>query len=330
MDNTKPLIVTSCGNYRVKNRSEVVTHRPKGRKDYQLLYIASGKGHFFIHGEEKTVSAGNIIIYLPDQPQEYVYYREDQTDVYWVHFTGNEVEEILKYYNINLQNNILYIGTSPDYQWLFGQMIQELQLCRPRYDELISLQLRNIFVLISRAIMSAKKFSSTSEKEVAFAMHYFRKNYNTEISIEEYSESRGLSNCWFIQCFKEITGYMKKIKSKSVNEFGICPCVRITSSTKSSTYSYSCSCPTYLSQMSLLTPLRLVRVARALVEVLISNILLFIRHHLYNIYPTHYHSTPAHPTQNSCIAAELLSPWIYYLKRKSPIKRKTSIFAPAC
>lgn len=41
VDNTKPLIVTSCGNYRVKNRSEVVTHRPKGRKDYQLLYIAS-------------------------------------------------------------------------------------------------------------------------------------------------------------------------------------------------------------------------------------------------------------------------------------------------
>ena len=95
--------------------------------------------------KKKTVSAGNIIIYLPDQPQEYVYYRADQTDVYWVHFTGNEVEEILKFYNINLQNNILYIGTSPDYQWLFGQMIQELQLCRPRYDELISLQLRNIF-----------------------------------------------------------------------------------------------------------------------------------------------------------------------------------------
>ena len=94
VDNTKPQIVTSCGNYRVKNRSEVVTHRPKGRKDYQLLYIASGKGHFFIHGEEKTVSAGNIIVYLPDQPQEYVYYRADQTDVYWVHFTGNEVEEI--------------------------------------------------------------------------------------------------------------------------------------------------------------------------------------------------------------------------------------------
>ena len=206
VDQSTPLLVTSCGNYRLKNCEKIVTHRPNGRKDYQLLYIAAGKAHFYFNGTEKIVSAGNMVLYFPDQPQEYVYYRADQTDVYWVHFTGNEVEEILKYYNINLQNNILYIGTSPDYQWLFGQMIQELQLCRPRYDELISLQLRNIFVLISRAIMSAKKFSSTSEKEVAFAMHYFRKNYNTEISIEEYSESRGLSNCWFIQCFKEITG----------------------------------------------------------------------------------------------------------------------------
>ena len=73
VDDSRPLIVTCCGNYRIKKRSEVVTHRPKGRRDYQLLYIASGKGHFFINGEEKTVSAGNIIIYLPDQPQEYVY-----------------------------------------------------------------------------------------------------------------------------------------------------------------------------------------------------------------------------------------------------------------
>ena len=68
VDNTKPLIVTSCGNYRVKNRSEVVTHRPKGRKDYQLLYIASGKGHFSFMEKKKLVSA-EILLYIADQPQ---------------------------------------------------------------------------------------------------------------------------------------------------------------------------------------------------------------------------------------------------------------------
>ena len=196
VDTSKPLIVTSCGNYRVKTRSEVVTHRPNGRKDYQLLYIASGKAHFFINEKEKIVTAGNIIVYVPDEPQEYVYYKEDKTNVYWVHFTGSETGKILDDYNIHIENNIQYVGTSPDYQWLFSQIIEEL----------ISLLLKNIFILISRSIENNIKFSDTSEKEVAFAMHYFRKNYNIEISIDKYAESRGLSVCWFIRCFKQVTG----------------------------------------------------------------------------------------------------------------------------
>lgn len=206
VDKSKPLIVTSCGNYRVKTRKTVETKRPKGRKDYQLLYISSGKAHFFINDKEKIVTAGHIIVYEPDEPQHYVYYREDKTDVYWIHFTGSEVEKILNYYNIHIKGNILNIGTSPDYQWLFGQIIQELQLCRPRYEELLSLLLGNIFILISRNIENQQTFSDAMEKEITFAMHYFRKNYNTEISIDEYAKSRNLSVCWFIRCFKQITG----------------------------------------------------------------------------------------------------------------------------
>lgn len=206
VDKTKPLIVTSCGNYRVKTREIVETKRPEGRKDYQLLYIASGKAHFFIDDKEKIVTAGHIVVYEPDEPQFYVYYKEDKTDVYWIHFTGSEVERMLDYYNVHIEGNILNIGTSPDYQWLFGQIIQELQLCRPRYEELVSLLLGNIFILISRNIENQQKFSDAMEKEITFAMHHFRKNYNTEISIDEYAKSRNLSVCWFIRCFKQITG----------------------------------------------------------------------------------------------------------------------------
>ena len=119
VDNTKPLIVTSCGNYRVKNRSEVVTHRPKGRKDYQLLYIASGKD-IFIHGEEKTVSAGNIIVYCRINHRNMFIIVQIKPMFIGCILPEMKLEEILEYYNINLQNNILYIGTSPDYQWLFG------------------------------------------------------------------------------------------------------------------------------------------------------------------------------------------------------------------
>lgn len=205
-DESKPLIVTSCGNYKVKSRAEVRTSRPKGRKDYQLLYIAAGQGHFFINGQERVVSAGNIIVYLPGQPQEYVYFKDDKTDVYWVHFTGSDVEKIIDYYNIRLSENIIYIGTSPDYQWLFGQIIQEMQLCRPRFEELISLLLRNIFILISRNLIKANRADNSLENEVELAMHYFRENYRSEINVEDYALSRGMSASNFYRVFKQISG----------------------------------------------------------------------------------------------------------------------------
>ena len=63
VDNTKPLIVTSCGNYRVKNRSEVVTHRPKGRKDYQL-YILPPEKDIFSFMEKKKRFQPEILLYI--------------------------------------------------------------------------------------------------------------------------------------------------------------------------------------------------------------------------------------------------------------------------
>ena len=147
-----------------------------------------------------------MVLYLPNEPQHYTYYKEDRTAVYWIHFTGSEAGSLLKYYRIIGEDRVIYVGASPDYQWLFGQIIQELQLGRPKFEELVSLHLRNIMILISRSIESRKTFSDATEKEISLAMHYFRNNYGSEINIDKYAESRNISVCWFIRCFKHITG----------------------------------------------------------------------------------------------------------------------------
>ena len=206
IDNEKPLVVTSCGNYRMKTRDVFETRRDKGRKDYQLLYIASGKSHFFIDGKEHIVTAGHMVIFHPDEPQHYKYYKEDRTSVYWVHFTGSQVEKILEHYNIIRGEKIIYSGTSPDFQWLFGQIIQELQLCRKQYDEMLTLLLRNIFILIRRSLEINTNFTDTMEKEVSYAIYYFRDNFNKEINVDEYAQSLNISVSWFIRCFRQITG----------------------------------------------------------------------------------------------------------------------------
>lgn len=204
VDLSKSLIVTSCGYYCVHSRATVSTERPNGRKDYQLIYIAKGKGYFHFNGKEHIISEGNMILYRPDEVQQYYYHAYDKTEVYWVHFTGCDVNEILRYYKLPDFENVFYTGTSPDYQWLYRQMIQELQLCRANYEELLSLLLRHIFLMINRYLKEGTKIGSDIQNEIERATHYFNENYSSQISIEEYAKSRHMSSCWFIRSFRQI------------------------------------------------------------------------------------------------------------------------------
>ena len=118
-DKSKPLIVGSCGTYHLYTRPKLPTHRPRGRLDFQILYIASGKAYFYFDNsqEPSIVTAGHMVIYRPKEPQRYIYYGIDQTEVYWVHFTGGNVKNLLRSYGIKDHMRIIYTGcllsTSP-------------------------------------------------------------------------------------------------------------------------------------------------------------------------------------------------------------------------
>ena len=64
-DNSTPLVVGSCGTYRLKTRPNLPTYWQKGRRDYQILYVANGKTHFWFDGKEEIVSAGHMVRYKP-------------------------------------------------------------------------------------------------------------------------------------------------------------------------------------------------------------------------------------------------------------------------
>ena len=205
VDYSKPIMVTCCGYYRVHTSSVISTERPNGRGDYQLLYIAEGKAHFYFDGKEKVIHKGNMILFRPGETQMYYYYATEKPEAYWVHFTGYDVNRILDYYQMPKGENVFFTGTSPDYQWLFRQMIQELQLRRVNYDDLLNMMLRHIFLMINRYLKEGQTASSDVINEIEKATHYFNENYNKQIKIEEYAEKCHMSACWFINNFKKIT-----------------------------------------------------------------------------------------------------------------------------
>lgn len=205
-DKEHPLFVGSAGTYHLFTRPKLPTRRPRGRVDYQILYIASGKAHFYFNGVEEIVSAGNMVIYRPKEEQFYYYYGIDHTEVYWVHFTGSDVKNILRKHGISDDMHVIHTGISLEYKRIFLQIIQELKLCKEDYEELIVNYLYNLLILLHRQINTQPRGKSqVLMEEMDNAVRYFHKNYNQLISIEEYAASQHMSVSWFIRNFKEYT-----------------------------------------------------------------------------------------------------------------------------
>lgn len=82
VDESKSLLVTAAGYYQVHTSPVIETERPHGRGDYQLLYIAAGKAHFYFNGIEKIITKGNMVLFRPGVTQMYYLYAADKPETY--------------------------------------------------------------------------------------------------------------------------------------------------------------------------------------------------------------------------------------------------------
>lgn len=204
-DMTQEIRINSCGIYKLIARERVSTYRPGGRGDYQILYVAEGKAWFTVGDDQVEAAAGNMFLYRPGEDQKYDYYLKDKPEVYWVHFTGWQAEELLE--QAGFQGGaLLHSGISKEYEELFLHMIQELQVSRPCYDQLLPLYLKQLLVLVNRRLREGGKERSRMQREMEEAVKYFNENFSGNIEIEAYAESQHMSNCWFIRSFKQYMG----------------------------------------------------------------------------------------------------------------------------
>ena len=203
VDNTKPLLITAAGYNKLIKSPVIATERPNGRGDFQLLYISSGRAHFFFGEEERVISHGNIVLFRPGEKQMYYFYLEDSTETFWVHFTGYEAAKLLD--NSGLDQNVFFIGDSPDFPTRCNRIVREIQAQRINYQEISSLLFRELVLIIGRYLKEEGSVNSDTLNEVERAISYFNENYTEEINIKEYATARHMSASWFIRNFKTIT-----------------------------------------------------------------------------------------------------------------------------
>lgn len=207
----RALRILSAGTYQLYTRPKLPTWRPKGRVDWQLIYISAGEGHFLLDGQDVTIPAGNMVLYPPKKEQRYYFLGETSSQYWFVHFTGRQVRNILNHYEIPLDGYVLHTGISWEYEELFKKMRDELVECAWGYEELLTYLFRELLMTMNRRMHeNVMKISGFVQDEMDLAKTYFRDHYNEEISIEQYAASRNMSSSWFGRSFTEAVGKSPK------------------------------------------------------------------------------------------------------------------------
>ena len=206
-DQTQPLVVESCGYYRLVTRPAMHTVRPNGRQDYQMIYVLEGKAHFIINGEKIILHPGHLVCYRPGESQHYSYYGTEFPRIYWIHFSGTEVEVLLNTAGFNPGKSILFPGYHSEFPLLFDQIIWELQAKRSGFSEICCLLLKQLFILISRFSSGTESdLDNGLQRQMEKTVHYFHGNFSREIDIGQYACSLHMSVSWFIRSFRKYTG----------------------------------------------------------------------------------------------------------------------------
>lgn len=196
------LEVNSVGFSIVKENDPSV-NRPCGLPDYQLIYIENGFGYFKFNDDYEKIGGKTVILFKPNEPQIYKYYKKDSTTIYWMHFSGRDVENILKELNL-YDKKVIPINNGIALKEYLKRMIEEYQNQPNAYTRAVSSYAKLTLIEVNREFEnSSKKISDLTIENLCKEMNM---NFHKNIANSDYAKMCNMSIPHFLSKFKSVTG----------------------------------------------------------------------------------------------------------------------------
>ena len=192
------------------------TLRESGRVDYYVMYILRGCCTVIENGNEIRAGDGSLILYLPNERQEYYFCGKDKTVYAYAHFSGRECKELIAKLGFE-DKRVTLVGSAPQLELLFREAVNECYLKKPFWEITAS-------ALILEFLTSAARMASNSDLKWAptldSVIQDMHRNYAQNNSVSYYAAMCHLSESRFAHLFKEATGlapkqYLLRIKTEA-------------------------------------------------------------------------------------------------------------------
>lgn len=194
-----PLLVNCAGLTDINKKFE--TYNKRGREDYYLMYIVSGRIRVWLDGVGKYASDGDFLIFPPGYKYRYSFSGDGAISYYFVHFTGSEAERFIKRLGFSDAPRIMHAGHSEAAAIGFRDMFEAYAVNGEFRDLSLACALERILISLATAESRSK-----SEDLLSRSATYIHANYTGEIFVSELAALEGLSVSRYNVLFKKLKG----------------------------------------------------------------------------------------------------------------------------
>ena len=215
--------INACGVQHLFG-SDFGSTRLRGRADYHLIYIPEGVCRVVIEGKERVVGGGNIIIFLPYEPQIYKFPAESHSRSYFIHFSGSACGKMIEKFDIS-EDRVFYVGKSQVLEERLLEMIDTFRLKLPHFRDICEGQLISILSLFAQQyVMCAAERHIEESHRIADVCRQMHQSFDKNLPISHYANMCNLSESRFSHFFKEQIGispmqYLTNIRLEKATEY---------------------------------------------------------------------------------------------------------------
>jgi len=196
--------INNCATVRVSDH-DVQNFRKNGRTDYLLMYVVSGKIYAKVNGREYTIGEKEAFLYHPNEPQEYAIYKKDNTVEHWVHFTGVEIDSIIKSLNFYDKHHLVMKLDTFDIEQMLSRLSREFNRKKRNYELICSGLLISVLSLMSRSMYETEPSKNTYDF-VEHILGEFHSAPQNPFVIEDLAKKHNVTTNHLINSFKKSMG----------------------------------------------------------------------------------------------------------------------------
>lgn len=172
---------------------------------YMIIVCTAGEGFYMVDDRKYIIKQGDIFFCFPHIYTSYGSSIENPWTIYWVHFNGDTVKELLDKHDITKVSSVFTIKSSSKIIDAFEQIMYEHTEISPSFTFQYKQSLFNQLFFIVMGLVTEKN-TPLVHPTIAAALSYINSNLHLKISLEDLAKETMISKYYLAHLFKQQVG----------------------------------------------------------------------------------------------------------------------------